>query len=133
MTNVIAEAKRGKIDILGMSEVRWAGGDRMKCEEYEFIYSGGERHESGVGILVTQRLSSMISKIIPKSDRVMVIVINARPRPLSIVQVYLPTTDHNDDEVEAVYEDIEKVIKKLRRDGPIVIMGDFNAKVGKEA
>jgi hypothetical protein len=30
-----------------------------------------------------------------------------------------------------VYEDIEKVLKKIRRDSPIIMMGDFNAKVGK--
>jgi exonuclease III len=131
LANVIREAERNKVDILGMSEVRWTGFDRITSDGYDFIYSGGEKHENGVGILVSKKLSAMIEEMIPISDRVMAVVLNCKPKPLSIIQVYLPTSEHNDDEIEAVYEDIEKVLKKIRRDSPIIMMGDFNAKVGK--
>ena len=38
--------------------------------------------------------------------------------------------DKVDEEVESFYEDIETAKRKLRRDGPIIVLGDFNAKVG---
>lgn len=130
LTNVIMEAKRYNIDILGMSEVRWMGADRITQGEYEMIYSGGDKHERGVGILIARKLSKRVVEVIPMSDRVMAIIINNKPKPISVMQVYAPTTDHDDDEVEAFYEEIERVGKKLRLDGPVLLLGDFNAKVG---
>lgn len=53
----------------------------------------------------------------------MAIIINSKPKLISIVQVYAPITDHSDDKVETFYEDIEKVLKTMRLDGPIYIMG----------
>ena len=86
-----------------------------------------------MGILVEKKLSSMIDNIIPMSERVIGIQINSRPKPVSIIQVYAPTAVKPYDEIERFYEEIEEVKKKLRRDGPLIIMGDLNAKVGNEA
>lgn len=131
LMNVIMEAKRCRIDIMGMSEVRWPGTDRISSNGYEMIYSGGDKGEHGVGILIKKELSERVTEIIPISNRALAIVINNQPKPISIVQVYAPTTEHDDNEIEAFYEEIEKVMKKLRLDGPLFVMGDFNAKVGK--
>ena len=86
-----------------------------------------------MGILVEKKLSSMIDNIIPMSERVIGIQISSRPKPVSIIQVYAPTAVKPYDEIERFYEEIEEVKKKLRRDGPLIIMGDLNAKVGNEA
>ena len=42
--NVAAEATRMRIDILGLSEVRWPGVGQMAVGEYEFVYSGSKEH-----------------------------------------------------------------------------------------
>ena len=75
----------------------------------------------------------MIDNIIHMSDRAIGVQINCRPKPISIIQVYAPTADKPDKEVERFYKEIEEVKKKLRRDGPLIIMGDVNAKVGNVA
>lgn len=130
LDNVELEAKRLDLDILGISDVRWSGSNKIAREEFDFIFSGGDKHKYGVGMLVKKKFSSMIKNIIPMSDRVIGIQIEARPKPITIIQVYAPTADKEDEEVEKLYEEIEKVKKELRRDGPVIIMGDFNAKVG---
>ena len=48
---------------------------------------------------------------------------------LNIIQAYLPTSSHEDQEVESVYEDIDNLITNSKAHYN-VIMGDFNAKVG---
>lgn len=75
------EAKILKIDVLDLSEDRWCGRDRIVKDEYEFIYTGGYRHEQGVSILVRKNLSEMIDKILPLLDRVIAIYINVKPKP----------------------------------------------------
>ena len=38
------------------------------------------------------------------SERVILVKINAKPTGLNIIQVYAPTGDHSDDQVDAFYE-----------------------------
>ncbi|XP_072025155.1 craniofacial development protein 2-like [Amphiura filiformis] len=49
---------------------------------------------------------------------------------MCVIQVYAPTTDYEDVEVEEFYEDIDKAIKDNKGKYTIV-MGDLNAKVGE--
>ena len=48
---------------------------------------------------------------------------------LNIIQAYLPTSSHEDQKVESVYEDIDNLITNSKTTH-IVIMGEFNAKFG---
>src|SRR5437867_6402342 len=41
------------------------------------------------------------------------------------------TTAHEDDEVEEIYEQIERIISKQKRNTNVIVMGDFNAIVGE--
>jgi len=101
LTNAIMEMKRLNLDILGLSEVRWTGRDRIRSEGYEFIYSrGAEKHENGVGIILKKELSEMVNDIIPRSDRVIAVQINAKPKPITVIQVYAPTADSEEEEIE---------------------------------
>ena len=43
----------------------------------------------------------------------------------------MPTTDYEDEEVEDVYEDITEIIKKVRGEENLIILGDWNAVVGE--
>ena len=43
------------------------------------------------------------------------------------------TTNHEDEEVEKFYNDLQTVIDKIPRREVIIIMGDLNAKVGEGA
>ena len=50
---------------------------------------------------------------------------------MKIIQLYTPTTSHNDQEIIEIYQGIENLIKNDKTDFTI-IMGDFNAKMGKK-
>ncbi|GFO11863.1 craniofacial development protein 2-like protein [Plakobranchus ocellatus] len=68
----------------------------------------------------------------PISDGVVVAKLVAKQLNLGIIQVYAPTSDSEDVEVEKFYEEIEKAKGYLKFQDIIIIMGDFNAKVGNE-
>ena len=53
-----------------------------------------------------------------------------QPFNVNIIQVYAPTQDHADEEVEVFYEKIENVIQRIKSGEVTCIMDDFNAKVG---
>ena len=48
------------------------------------------------------------------------------------MQVYAPTTIYTDEEVEDLYDQLQIAINKTPRQDILMIMGDFNAKVGCE-
>ena len=56
--------------------------------------------------------------------------IRGKPFNINIIQVYAPTHDHGDEEVEAFYEKIENVIQRIKSGEVTCIMVDFNANVG---
>ena len=66
------------------------------------------------------------------SDRLIKIEIQAKPRNLIIVQVYMPTSESEDDEIENIYEKIENIIKSKKSNKHLIVIGDWNAEVGEE-
>ena len=128
--NVKMEMKRMKVDILGLAEVRWKGADMITSDGYKMVFSGGNLHERGVGIMLTSNISKSLKGFWPVSDRIIVTTLSSKPFDTNIIQVYAPTTDHDDTEVEAFYEELDKTLQQLKSTNIKIIMGDFNAKVG---
>ncbi|KAL1447433.1 hypothetical protein WDU94_013960 [Cyamophila willieti] len=135
LENVEAEMKRLNIDILGMSEVRWSGTGMKKNADSYIYYSGGSdvNNYYGVAILVKPNIQKSVIDFIPISDRVMMLKLNTNFRTLNLIQVYAPTRDKSDADVEAFYSDIEKVLESTKKGELTFVIGDFNAKVGKGA
>ena len=61
------------VSVLGVSEVRWKGQGEIRSGDYIVYYSGGERAERGVAIVVHKRLVRSVVKKIVCSDRIIAI------------------------------------------------------------
>ena len=48
-------------------------------------------------------------------------------------QAHAPTSDYDDDEIEEFYEQLQYVIDQTPKKDILVVQGDWNAKVGKDA
>ena len=125
------EMKRLKLDILGLSEVRWTGAGKIVDENVTFYYSGGDKLEKGVGIMVNKRVANSVLGFWAVSDRVIMVKIRAHPFNINIIQVYAPTQEGSEDDVDEFYETIADVQKQSKSQEIMVTMGDFNAKVGR--
>ena len=124
--------KRMKINILGLSEVRWKDGGDFMSEDVRVIYAGGKESQRGVAVILDAETTKRVTKVIQHNDRLILVKIQADPVDLVIVQVYMPTSDHSDEEVEELYEEMERLIGKEKGNDYLVIMGDWNAVVGEE-
>jgi len=47
-----------------------------------------------------------------------------------VCQVYAPTADSSKDAIDMFYSKLQKVLNSANRADIVVVMGDFNAKVG---
>ena len=50
----------------------------------------------------------------------------------TVIQVYAPTTDVKEDEVEWFYEDLQHLLELTSKKAALFIRGDWNAKVGSQ-
>jgi len=64
-------------------------------------------------------------------DRALLVKLKAEPVDPVIVQVYMPTTDHEELEVDLWYERLEEMLGGQKGTDNVVIMGDWNAVVGE--
>ena len=82
-------------------------------------------------------MNNNIAKVLmgywPISDRIVMIKLQGKQFNLKIIQLYAPTQDYNDDDIEAFYEEVQTAIKQVKSNEILCVMGDMNAKVGSSA
>ena len=121
-----------KVNILGPSEMRWKGLGCITSDGYGILYSGGEHHYRGVSVLLDPETSKPIKEFWTVSDRAIIIKLQGKPLDISLIQLYVPTADRDEEEFEIFYETVLKVMKQLKSQDINIVMGHFNSKMGSE-
>uniref|UniRef100_A0A914XJB6 Endonuclease/exonuclease/phosphatase domain-containing protein n=1 Tax=Plectus sambesii TaxID=2011161 RepID=A0A914XJB6_9BILA len=128
---VKAEMERLNIDILGISELHWIGSGYFNSDDYTVYYSGNDNtRRNGVAVIASKEVAKAVQRFNAINDRVMSIRLHRKPRSFTILQVYAPTTDANEEDIERFYADLQQAIDQAPAKDAILIAGDFNAKVG---
>ena len=52
---------------------------------------------------------------------------------ITIIQAYAPTTDYDDDDTEDFYDQLQEVIDHAPKKDILVVLGDWNEKIGEDA
>ena len=122
-------------NIVGLCEMRWKNFGQMSTDDGHKVYFSGEegKHEYGVGFLVHKDLVGAVLGCQPVSSRLISICLRAAPFNITIIQVYAPTSGHDDSEVDHFYQKLQETIDQTPKKDILVVQGDWNAKVGKDA
>ncbi|XP_072033407.1 craniofacial development protein 2-like [Amphiura filiformis] len=106
-----------------------------QTEEGHVLYYSGEldKHANGVGFLVNTSIKNAVLGCCPVSSRIITIQLQAAPFNITIIQVYVPTSDYDDEHVETFYTQLQEVIDKVKKKDILIIQGNWNAKVGEDA
>ncbi|KAJ8733620.1 hypothetical protein PYW07_014171 [Mythimna separata] len=118
-----------KIDILGLAEVRRKGYAIEEHEDYIFCYKGETPGLHGVGFLIKKEHKNIIVSFTAFSDRVALLKMEYNNQLLAIIQVYAPTANATDEEINSFYEYLQ--VAQSQAGDNIFLIGDFNAKVGQ--
>ena len=129
------EMERYRWNILGLSETRWKNQVETTTNGGHKFYYGGkdDKHEHGVGFLFHKDTVNTVMGCRPVSRRIITIRIRVTPFNITIIQAYTQTSDCNDTDIEAFYEQLQEVLDETPRKDIIIIQGDWNAKVGEDA
>jgi hypothetical protein len=129
---VAKEMKRYHLDVLGISEVRWTGFGEVRVTTGEsFLYSGSEeQHHRGVGLMLSPEARKCLIKWNPVSERIISARFNSKHVKVTIIQIYSPTNDAEEEEKDEFYEQLQKEIDITPKHDMLIFMGDANGKVG---
>ena len=131
-----------KIQLLALSEVRWPGHGVFQIGNSTFVYSGVPEHEKsyhrkGVAIALSADADAAWraagSDFDPVSECLLRIRLKMHSGHVSIIAVYAPTNETSkEDESEQFYLDLQELVCKVPKRDMLLIMGDFNARVGND-
>ena len=105
------EMERVNIDILGISELKWTGME-FKSDDHYIYYCGQESlRRNGVAIMVNKRVWNAVLGCNLKNDRMISVHFQGKPFNVTVIQVYAPTSNAEETEVEQFYEDLQDLLE----------------------
>ena len=126
------------LDIVALSETRLIGEGNVSDGGYTFFLKGkphGSKKESGVSFAVVTLLLSYLEELtcgINERTLSMRVSLN-RGQYTTFVSVYAPTLNTSKETKMAFYQDLRQLVAKIPPADKVVILGDFNARVEKDA
>ncbi|KAL4135345.1 hypothetical protein QTP88_006960 [Uroleucon formosanum] len=131
LENLKIEMERLKIDIIGISEIKWTGKGDFWSEGYRIIFSGDDHRVTGVGFILNKEIGKKVVEVVQYNKRKIAIKIEPKPVDTFILKEYMPTSTHKDEEIEEIYEQVNEVIEMTNEKSNLIILGDWNAIVGE--
>ena len=107
----------------------------VTTDEGHKLWFSGETKEcrNGVGLFVHKTIVGSVLHCENISSRIISIRLNASPSKLTVIQVYAATSGHTDEEIEDFYLTLNKTIQNTPRKDVLIVLGDWNAKIGTDA
>ena len=96
------------IDILVITELKWTGMGEFNSDDHYIYYCGQKSlRRNGVAIMVNKRVQNAVLRCNLKNDRMISVHFQGKPFNIMEIQVYAPTSNAEEAEVEQFYEDLQ--------------------------
>ena len=125
------EMARVNIAILGISELKWTGMGEFNSDDHYIYYCCQESLRSnGVAIMANKRVQNAVLGCNLKNDKKISVRFQGKIFNITVIQVYAPTSNAEETEVEWFYEDLQDLLELTPPKDVLFITEDWNAKVG---
>ena len=87
---------------------------------------------NGITLRVNRRVQNAIVGCNLRNDRMISVYFQGKPFNIIVIQVYAPSSNAEEPEVEWFYEDLQDLLELTPKKDVLLITGDRNAKVGSQ-
>ena len=102
------EMARVNIDILGISELKRTGMGEFNSDDHFIYYCGQESlRRNGIVLIVKKRVRNAVLGCNLKNDRRISACFQGKPFNITVIQVYAPSSNTEEAEVEWFHEDLQ--------------------------
>ena len=106
------EMARVNIDILGINKLKWTRMGEFKSDDHYIYYCEQESlRRNGVAIMVNKRVRNAVLGCNLKNDGMISVRSQGKPFNITVFQVYAPTSNAEEAEVEQFYEDLQDLLE----------------------
>ena len=106
------EIARVNIDMSRIRELKWAKMGEFNSDDHYIYYCGQESlRRNGVAIEVNKRVQNAVLWCNLKNDRMSSVHFQGKPFNITVIQVYVPTSNAEEAEVEGFYEDLHDLLE----------------------
>ena len=127
------EMARVNVNILGISELKWTGMGEFNSDDHYIYYCGQESLRRNVlANMVNKRVRNAVLGCNLKNNRMISVRFQGKPFNITVIQVYAPTSNAEEAEIEPFYEDLQDLLELTPKKDVLFIIGDQNAKVGSQ-
>ena len=125
------EMARLNVDIVGISKLKWTGMGEFNSDDHYIYYCGRESlRRNGVAIMVNKRVQNAVLGCNLKNNRIISVHFQGKPFSITVIQVYAPTSNAEEAEVERFYEDLQDLLEQPK--DVLFTIRDWNTKVGSQ-
>ena len=119
------------IDTLGISELKWTGIGEFNSDDHYIYYCGQESlRRNGVDLIVNKRVRNAALGCNLKNDRMISVQFQSKPFDITVIQVYAPTSNAEEAEVEWFYENLQDLLELTPQKDVLFSKRNWNAKLG---
>ena len=106
------EIARVNVDILGISKLKWTGMGEFNSDDH-YIYECEQEslRRNGVAIIVNKRVQNAVLGCNLNNDRIISVRFQDKPFNITVIQVYPPTSNAKEAEVERFCEDLQDLLE----------------------
>ena len=108
------EMARVNVDILRISEVKGTGKGEFNSDDHYVYYCEQESlRRNGVAIMVNERVWNALLWSNLKNSRMSSVCFQGKPLRITVIQVYVPTSNAEEAEIEQFYEDLQGLLELI--------------------
>ena len=108
---ITQEMARVNVDILGIGKLKWTRMGEFNSDDHYIYYCGQESlRRKGVAIIVNKRVRNAVFGCSLKNNRMISVHFQGKPFNITVIQVYVPTSNAEEAEVEWFY-DLQDLLK----------------------
>lgn len=141
LQNLTTELNKQKIQILALQETRFTDSEITDYNKYRIFKSKTDKKVCkgaalfGMAFIVNKDILDSVIAVNPINNRLMTMRIKHTNKTYTIINVHAPTNIDNKKEpekTEKFWEKLEIEVSKVPKEDVKIMLGDFNAQIGKE-
>ena len=101
-------------------------GEFNSGDHYIYYYGQESLRRNGVAIIVNRKVQNAVLGCSLKNERIISVRFQGKPFNITVIQVYAPTSNAEEAEVEWLYEDLEYLLELTPKKDVLFIVGDWN-------